>query len=266
MDIICSLGTEIRQPNKDKFTSVKASGFTLAEVLITLGIIGVVASMTMSVLINNINDKKFESTRLKAVSTVANGCRHMLANEEVFEINNLEMWNCPTKDCYIDYLSKYFKIVKSGENLASVPSKYLIPKKYQEEANMTESQFSFKDNYQVNDTTYKPQFVFITSDGMMYGFQILAEAGENKNLVIAADINGQKNPNSEKNDLYLFKISNNGNVTDITNELLKKNNSCSFENLSECNTETDCENAGGIWLEGPRRVGLPVTYKCVQPH
>ena len=42
--------------------------FTLAEVLITLGIIGVVAAMTMPALLTNVNDKIFESQRKVAAS------------------------------------------------------------------------------------------------------------------------------------------------------------------------------------------------------
>ena len=47
------------------------NGFTLAEVLITLGIIGVVASMTLPVLIQNNKNKEVES-RLKKVYSVMN--------------------------------------------------------------------------------------------------------------------------------------------------------------------------------------------------
>ena len=40
---------------KKEFTSAERQGFTLAEVLITLGIIGVVAAMTIPTLISNTN-------------------------------------------------------------------------------------------------------------------------------------------------------------------------------------------------------------------
>lgn len=48
----------------------KKFGFTLAEVLITLGIIGVVAAMTIPTLIANTNAAKFRSQFKKAVSTL----------------------------------------------------------------------------------------------------------------------------------------------------------------------------------------------------
>ena len=48
----------------------KRHGFTLAEVLITLGIIGVVAAMTIPTLISNTNSAKFRSQFKKSLSTV----------------------------------------------------------------------------------------------------------------------------------------------------------------------------------------------------
>lgn len=48
----------------------KYFGFTLAEVLITLGIIGVVAAMTIPTLISNTNSAKFRSQFKKTLSTV----------------------------------------------------------------------------------------------------------------------------------------------------------------------------------------------------
>ncbi len=48
----------------------KRSGFTLAEVLITLGIIGVVAAMTIPTLIQNTNSAKFSAQFKKSVSTL----------------------------------------------------------------------------------------------------------------------------------------------------------------------------------------------------
>lgn len=48
----------------------KKSGFTLAEVLITLGIIGVVAAMTIPTLITNINSAKYKVQFKKVISTL----------------------------------------------------------------------------------------------------------------------------------------------------------------------------------------------------
>ena len=50
---------------------MKKQGFTLAEVLITLGIIGVVAAMTIPTLISNTNGAQFKTAYKKALSTLS---------------------------------------------------------------------------------------------------------------------------------------------------------------------------------------------------
>lgn len=50
---------------------IAASGFTLAEVLITLGIIGVVCAMTIPTLMNSIQDQQFKTAYKKAYSTAS---------------------------------------------------------------------------------------------------------------------------------------------------------------------------------------------------
>ena len=49
---------------------IKKNAFTLAEVLITLGIIGIVAAMTIPVLYSNINGLKYRTRFKKAISTM----------------------------------------------------------------------------------------------------------------------------------------------------------------------------------------------------
>ncbi|MBQ8168447.1 prepilin-type N-terminal cleavage/methylation domain-containing protein [bacterium] len=51
----------------------KRFGFTLAEVLITLGIIGVVAAMTIPTLVSNTNGAQFKTAYKKALSTLNQG-------------------------------------------------------------------------------------------------------------------------------------------------------------------------------------------------
>lgn len=60
----------------------------MAEVLITLGIIGVVAALTLPTLMNNVQDKVLESQRQKAASVLASGYKKMLADNAVFSISD----------------------------------------------------------------------------------------------------------------------------------------------------------------------------------
>jgi len=61
------------------FTSKKLVAFTLAEVLITLGVIGVVAAMTIPTLMTNIRAKQYSTKFKKTLSTLNNAGRMSLA-------------------------------------------------------------------------------------------------------------------------------------------------------------------------------------------
>ena len=61
-----------------KFNSsknIKRYGFTLAEILITIGIIGVVSALTIPTLANNIRAHQFRQKLKKTVSTLSNSAR-----------------------------------------------------------------------------------------------------------------------------------------------------------------------------------------------
>ena len=62
---------------------MKKSGFTLSEVLLTLGIIGVVAAMTVPSLMNSTEDKKLSAAAKKAYNTLQNAVSQKQALTEL---------------------------------------------------------------------------------------------------------------------------------------------------------------------------------------
>ena len=62
--------------------------FTLAEVLITLGIIGVVAVLTMPTLINNIQDRQFKAIFKKQVSVIFQAISKITSEDDDIYIGN----------------------------------------------------------------------------------------------------------------------------------------------------------------------------------
>lgn len=71
-------------------------GFTLAEVLITLGIIGVVAAMTIPTLIANTNGAKFRSQFKKTLSTLNQAVRNNVAQYD-FDFSMVKIEEIKTK-------------------------------------------------------------------------------------------------------------------------------------------------------------------------
>ncbi|MFR1672687.1 MAG: hypothetical protein ACLSWI_07080, partial [Candidatus Gastranaerophilaceae bacterium] len=80
-----------------------------SEVLITLGIIGIVAALTMSSLINNANDRKYRGARQKALATIGGAVRNITVTEGIGNAVDAE-------DFVDNHLRKQIQIVKTCKN------------------------------------------------------------------------------------------------------------------------------------------------------
>ena len=83
----------------------KKSAFTLAEVLITLGVIGVVAAITMPTVIANINERVNSERHANIAMKVTQAMEQMRAHGL---LNN----TYPSTESFVDELQKYLKIAK----------------------------------------------------------------------------------------------------------------------------------------------------------
>lgn len=96
-------------------------GFTLAEVLITLGVIGVVAAMTMPTLIQNHKRHEVETKLKKFYSTINQAIKLSEAENGTCNEWDLDMLNHnDTNGAYGDeffekYLSKYLQVSEKGD-------------------------------------------------------------------------------------------------------------------------------------------------------
>lgn len=105
------------------YTGYKKSGFTLAEVLITLGIIGTVAAMTIPTLMTNYQKQVWESKLKKIYSITTNACERMLIEENVSRVNETAVYG----EISNDNLRKYFKIMQDGETVEGKGFSILLP-------------------------------------------------------------------------------------------------------------------------------------------
>ena len=84
-------------------------GFTLAEVLITLGIIGVVSAIVMPAIITDIQGKQYSVARKKALATIGEAGRQIAVNGEMGNAVDAE-------DFVENYLKRQLKMVKTCKN------------------------------------------------------------------------------------------------------------------------------------------------------
>ena len=92
-----------------KYLNNQKQAFTLAEVLITLGVIGVVAAVTLPVLITNINE------RVQKEQVRSAKYKLTLATDKMKSLGLLgEQY--PTTESFVRELSKHLKLAKICDN------------------------------------------------------------------------------------------------------------------------------------------------------
>ncbi|MBO6086958.1 type II secretion system protein [bacterium] len=216
----------------------KKSAFTLAEVLITLGVIGVVASITLPTLIKEYNKHAWVNALKQNYSLLNQGFRKMMADDGVEFIADTEVWRAiGGSSCTGDYdissagckdfyaqLKKYFKIVRidkgtdaysgtngSGESFEATVYKY----KYRNSS---------------DKKIYWDNIIHLSNGAMIwdYGFSKYPSVESNCDAIHVAgghmcggaggfyiDINGNRGPNEFGKDIFSFNITERGQLAPV---------------------------------------------------
>lgn len=170
------------------YTNSTKAGFTLAEVLITLGIIGALAALTMPVLVGNYQ-KKQTVTKLKRAFSVLS--QAILMSELDNESTEFWNYNLEAKEFYDIYLKKYLittEDVQFSEIRKVVTYRYLNNTKA-EGAIWNNNSYAIK----LNDGT------FVIIDGWFDAIE-----GNSRNIIF--DINGLAKPNKIGRDVFYFRL------------------------------------------------------------
>lgn len=149
----------------------KGLGFTLAEVLITLGIIGVVAALTLPSLVANYK-KHVLVTQLKAeLNIIENSFRKILANEGVDDLNNTPLFNELgfDKDYYI-----------SQTGFSEIPN---------------DSEMEFAQEIRKKNSS-NPFPVFYLNNGGCFAVRRGSNESKDYMPIVYVDVNCDKGPNS----------------------------------------------------------------------
>ena len=168
---------------------MKKFGFTLAEILVTLGIIGVVAALTLPNLKINTTNAKIGPALGKAVSTFE------LANEMMLEDNGWESISqagFANSAAYIDKLLDYVK----GDSVANITSVY--------------------DGKTYSALRTKDGFMFLVDLQSPFpdqpGGRTFGKPHKNVDGVVQIDINGTADPNAVGEDHFVFGLFDDGSL------------------------------------------------------
>ena len=164
------------------------SAFTLAEVLITLVIIGVVAALTIPTAINRIQREELRSQFKKQVSVMSQAIQKMKVDygDLVYDMDN------DTELTFREKFMRYFS-VSCSENCLDVT-------KYKNFSDYRWGSYEFF------------AYAFIAQDGVSYFFH---KGSPSKLMYVTVDINGLgKKPNRQGYDVFTFYIQNSKLVPD----------------------------------------------------
>ena len=188
-DINISLKRTYSPTHLFTYSPRKRLAFTLAEVLITLGIIGVVAAMTMPSIIADYQ-KKQTAVKLKQTYSI------LQQGAKLSEIDNgpVSDWDTSLSNelYYQRYIKPYYKIIKEYD-------KGSFPSDYHALCKSVKYECDYYAHVSASDTIR-----FIIENGTL-----LFLNDNDVTRLIVTDINGLKGPNIWGKDIFIFSYQNN---------------------------------------------------------
>ena len=180
---------------KDPFLD-SSRGFTLAEVLVTLGIIGVVSAMTVPTLMQNYQRKSYVTQLHKIYNQLSQATLQYVTDKNAINLQEAGLNNANEIDAF---MKKYFKIVQDCSNDISA--------------------CAASSDYKKMDGTAYPLFY---DNGYGFKYYILANGSligllnyDTNKIQVNLDINGKQGPNIVGRDTFAFNIyKSNGLIDD----------------------------------------------------
>ena len=149
---------------------MKKQGFTLAEILITLGIIGVVAALTVPMVTNNAGTAHVGPTLQKTVATIAVANETIMHDALIDDMDELMDSFADSIDVYLDRLSRHI----AGSTYESVANRRLAAQGNQWQIGDT--------NYQYTPTARSNRTANIRWEPGVRNFNIWAANNPNANV------------------------------------------------------------------------------------
>ena len=195
--------------------SLKSAAFTLAEVLVTLGIIGVVSAMTVPTLMQNYQRQSYVTQLHKVYNEMSQGFQQMMTDRNALNLKETGLLN--TTEQATEAFKNYFKVVQDCGNNFS-------PCFASEYRSTTGS--SIKT---VEANWWSSSFVL--ADGAAIGLHGLIDYSAGNVSYpygyMYVDINGAKGPNITGRDFFLFYYFNDGTLDDVVTPECKTAEICS---------------------------------------
>lgn len=193
--------------------------FTLAEVLVTLGIVGVVSALTIPTLVKNHKQKLFVTQLHKVYNDFTQATEMYMTDKQVANLAESRLRNNPAE--LRRFFNSYFKVVKDCETS-------YVPCFADEYTSMTGNGPTRLRTGQCNvvitlasgaaicaDVAHMEDSSYTNDEGQEETVKSSNHVGSVGDVIaIEVDVNGKQPPNMYGRDYFAFQINRNGRVID----------------------------------------------------
>ena len=186
----------------------------MAEVLITLGIIGVVAALTLPSLIQKYQDQVLENQLKKMYSTLSQGIQKAMADDgvsvfgdtELFQACDCQANKAEPKPC-IQMVKKYFNVVAVKTDRREYYDN-VIHVKYMDGRYVYSRDKSKRELFWYLGR-YATPIRYVLVDGSEFTFTTWITGAGDHSVYIDIDTNGERGPNTEGFDTFGLYVGEN---------------------------------------------------------
>ena len=196
---------------------MKKNGFTVAEILVTLAIVGVVAALTIPALVTNQRRQVYASTLATAVANFETAMTTIILQEGVDDLLDTEAWDAVSNN--LDATTSDASIRSFVYNIG----KHIPFSGY----NKTQKAYRVLEN-NGNENNYESCVSFIAKNGIEYQInipnvskneakseQVVLASGSNyvnRAAIVNIDVNGNGAPNILGRDFFRFELGVDGRL------------------------------------------------------
>lgn len=194
------------------FQNKQEQAFTLAEVLITLGIIGVVAALTLPSLINRTKNRELHTAFLKTYSELNQVAQKYYADNEISVTEaNIDSHSNLSSQIMTEYYKGATKLTNGGMGTKDEEGNY---KAFYSIRTLNGHKYSGGENSQGSNSSFicDNSPFYLTASGAVIIFNDNATGKDQTGPVVCVDVNGQKAPNRYGMDYFLFAFTKDGKV------------------------------------------------------
>lgn len=210
---------------------MKKFGFTLAEILIALSIVGVISAITIPTMVVENQKKIWSSSLATAVSNLENAMTTYIITEGKTSLTEIDVFkNGTSKEFGEDFAKKRMKLKYNEDNIfylyGSNKIKYLPPKLDTSYPDVKQYVLTYIANFNGPVWESKNGFFYVFADRNKYNDIVPDPNNSLKLTKIAAfvliDINGKDKPNRLGRDVFFYLLGDDGCLFPLGGDDYKK--------------------------------------------